>query len=123
MNEVLQEFVSSRGATIRVDREAGVIRGVKLLGLESRNGRRYLPAALAQAVALYEGAKVNVNHPKGHPLAARDYQDRLGSIRNVNSREDGLFGDFHFNPKHALAEAQLVAQSGSSFAQTLRRRG
>lgn len=107
MNEVLQEFVSSRGATIRVDREAGVIRGVKLLGLESRNGRRYLPAALAQAAVLYEGAKVNVNHPKGHPLAARDYQDRLGSIRNVNVRDDGLFGDFHFNPKHALAE-QLV---------------
>ena len=60
--------------------------------------------ALAGAVALYEGAKVNVNHPKGNPLAARDYQDRLGVVRAVVCREGlGLFGDLHFNPKHALA--------------------
>jgi len=102
--ESLQEFTSSRGIDVRVDRAAGIIRGVKLLGLASRNGRRYLPQALTAAAALYEGAKVNVNHPKGSPLAARDYQDRLGSIRNVRSAADGLFGDLHFNPKHALAE-------------------
>jgi len=104
MDELLQELVSSRGVAMRVDRERGIIRGVKLLGLVSRNGRRYLPAALRQAAALYEGAKVNVNHPKGHPLAARDYQDRLGAIRGVQARGDGLFGDLHFNPKHPLAE-------------------
>ncbi len=104
MDEHLQEFVSSRGVDVRVDRAAGIIRGVKLLGLESRNGRRYLPAALEQAAALYEGAKVNVNHPKGSPLAARDYQDRLGAIRNVRQVTGGMFGDLHFNPKHALAE-------------------
>ena len=99
MDEVLQEFVDSRGVNIRIDRAAGVIRGVKLLGFESRNGRRYLPEALAQAVGLYEGAKVNVNHPKGNPLAARDYQDRLGRIRNVAVRPgEGVFGDLHFNP-------------------------
>ena len=104
MDEILQEFVNSRGVDVRVDAQAGVIRGVKLLGLESRNGRRYLPSALGEAAALYEGVKVNVNHPKGSPLAARDYQDRLGSIRNVRAAADGLFGDLHFNPKHALAE-------------------
>ncbi|MGQ9576480.1 MAG: hypothetical protein ACUVUC_14300 [Thermoguttaceae bacterium] len=108
MSETLQEFVSSRGVAIRVDRAASVIRGVKILGLESRNGRTYLPEALAQAAALYEDARVNVNHPKGDPLAPRDYQDRIGAIRNVVFRPgEGLFGDFHFNPKHALAE-QLV---------------
>jgi hypothetical protein len=108
MDEMLQEFVSSRGVEVRVDRTASVIRGVKLLGLASRNGRSYLPEALARAAALYEGAKVNVNHPKGNPLAARDYQDRLGSIRNVKARAgEGLFGDLHFNPKHALAEQLL----------------
>lgn len=108
MDENLQEFVDSRGVEVRIDRQQSIIRGVKLLGLESRNGRRYLPAALIQAVALYEGAKVNVNHPKGHPLAARDYQDRLGVIRNASVRGGtGLFGDFHFNPKHAIAEQLL----------------
>jgi hypothetical protein len=81
---------------------------VKILGLKSRNGRSYLPAALREAAALYENAKVNVNHPKGHPAAPRDYQDRLGQIRGVELRADeGLFGDLHFNPKHGLAE-QLV---------------
>src|SRR5689334_17588787 len=72
MQENLQEYVNSAGVAMRVDREHSVLRGVKLLGIESRNGRRYLPTALAQAAALYENAKVNVNHPKGHPTAARD---------------------------------------------------
>jgi hypothetical protein len=64
-----------------------------------------LPETLAQAAPLYEGAKVNVNHPKGNPAGPRDYQDRIGTIRQVTVRPgEGLFGDFCFNPKHALAE-------------------
>ncbi|MGD0652819.1 MAG: hypothetical protein ABSA16_00610, partial [Thermoguttaceae bacterium] len=66
MTETLQEYCDSRGVRMRVDREEGVIRGVKILGLESRNRRSYLPEALAQAARLYEDAKVNVNHPKGN---------------------------------------------------------
>lgn len=105
MREMLQELVDSRGVAMRVDRGQGVIRGVKILGLQSRNGRTYLPEALAEAVPLYEGAKVNVNHPKGNPASPRDYRDRIGVIRGVTVRPgDGLFADFHFNPKHALAE-------------------
>jgi len=105
MTDMLQEFCDSRGASMRVDAQAGVIRGVKVLGLESRNGRTYLPEALAQAARLYEDAKVNVNHPKGNPAGPRDYQDRIGMIHGVAMRPGkGLFGDFHFNPKHALAE-------------------
>jgi hypothetical protein len=108
MSELLQEYVDSRSQRLRVDRAAGVIRGVKLLGLASRNGRRYREGALMEAVGLYEGAKVNINHPKGHPLSPRDYQDRLGVVRGVAFRAgEGLFGDLHFNPKHALSE-QLV---------------
>jgi hypothetical protein len=105
MTEHLHEYVDSRGVALRVDRAAGVLRGVKLIGLESLNGRRYRPEALSAAVTLYEGAKVNVNHPKEGPLAPRDYRDRLGVIRQVEFRvDDGLFGNLHFNPKHALAE-------------------
>lgn len=108
MPEMLQEYVDSRGVTVRVDRAAGVIRGVKILGLQSRNGRTYRPEALVEAAPLYENAKVNVNHPKGGPHAPRDYQDRLGVLRNVAARPgEGLFGDLHFNPKHAMAE-QLI---------------
>ena len=105
MTETLQEYVDSRGATVRVDRVQGVIRGVKILGLESRNGRSYLPQALREAVSLYEGAKVNVNHPAGHAQSPRDYRDRIGVMRHVTLHEGtGLFGDFCFNPKHPLAD-------------------
>jgi hypothetical protein len=76
--------------------------------MKSKNGRTYLPEALVEAAALYENAKVNVNHPQGHPSAPRDYRDRLGEIRDVALQPgDGLFGDLHFNPKHPVAE-QLV---------------
>jgi len=103
--QAITEYCSAHAPGARVDRAAGVIRGVKILGLTSRNGRRYLPEALRSAVALYEGAKVNLNHPRGGPLSPRDYQDRIGMIRQVEAREgEGLFADFHFNPKHALAE-------------------
>ena len=108
MTDMLREYCDSRGVAMRVDRQGGVIRGVKVLGLQSRNGRAYLPDALRQAARLYEGAKVNVNHPRGNPGGPRDYQDRIGAIRNVVVRAgEGLFADLHFNPKHALAE-QLV---------------
>lgn len=102
--EQLVEFTDSRGLTLPVDREQGVIRGVKVLGQQSKNGRSYLPEALRKAASLYEGAKVNVNHPAGAPDTPRQYQDRLGSLRNIAIREDGLYGDLHYNPKHPLAE-------------------
>lgn len=106
--ESIQEFVDSRGVEMRVERHAGVLRGVKLLGVASRNGRRYPDAALRRAAPLYEGAKVNVNHPKGDPLTPRDYQDRIGVLREVAFRAgEGLFGVLHFNPHHPLAE-QLI---------------
>jgi hypothetical protein len=87
-----------------VNLEAGIITGVKILGLASRNGRVYRRQALATAAALYEGVKVNVNHPKAGAAAPRDYQDRLGSLRNVRVEDAGLFADLHFNPHHPIAE-------------------
>lgn len=108
MKQALQEYVDSRGVVLRVDREAGVLRGVKLIGLQSQNGRRYRDSALGAAAALYEAAKVNVNHAAEGSATPRDYRDRLGAIRNVEHRPgEGLFGDLYFNPKHALAE-QLI---------------
>ena len=104
----LTEYTSNRGTALRVDREAGVIRGVKVLGLESKNGRTYVREAIARAAGLYEGAKVNVNHPRSNAPASRDYQDRLGVLKGVHAGpEGGLYADLHFNPKHTLAEQLL----------------
>lgn len=103
--ELVQEYVDSGGQALRSDPRRGVLRGVKLLGLQSRNGRRYAESALRQAIGLYEGSKVNVNHPTRDPLSPRDYRDRLGVVRNARFEAGkGLFGDLHYNPKHALAE-------------------
>lgn len=108
MKETIREFVDSRGLKIGIDRAGGLIRGVKILGTESRNGRTYLPEAICNAALLYEEAKVNVNHDQKQPSRPRDYRDRFGVIRNVSIRDgDGLFADFYFNPKHELAEQFL----------------
>lgn len=105
MTETIQEFVSSGGQTLRLDTHDSVLKGVKLLGLTSKNKRVYRESALREAISLYEGARVNVNHPQGDPLAPRDYRDRLGVVRNVVLRPgEGLFGALYFNPRHPLAE-------------------
>ena len=100
--DVLQEYADNRGVTLRVDREKGVIPGVKLLGTVSKKGRAYPKEVMAKALPLYEGMRVNVDHVD--PGQRRSLRDRIGLVKNVTLKEDGLYGDFHFNPKHALAE-------------------
>lgn len=83
---------------------SNVIRNVKLIGFESRNGRVYPPEVLSSAVHLYEGAKVNVDHPERGPMAERRIGDRIGQIKNVRYvAGSGLHGDFVFNPHHSMA--------------------
>ena len=101
----LQEFVSSRGVLLRVDREAGRIHGVKVLGRHSKNGRQYTAESLRQAAGLYEGVRVNVDHRD--PAGKRSYRDRLGRLEAIQVREEGLYADLVFNPRHALAEQLL----------------
>ena len=99
--EQVFEFVHS-SAPLSVDREAGLIRGVKILGLVSANKRRYSAEAVREAVGLYEGVKVNVNHPQkaGDP---RDARDRFGRLVNVEARADGLYGNLEYLKSHPLA--------------------
>ncbi len=95
---------SLAGVSAKVDSGAGVIRGVKLIGFESKNGRSYPPDVLRAAVTHYEGVKVNVDHPRS-PTDPRSVSDRIGVIKSARFVEGkGVYGDFHFNPKHQLAE-------------------
>lgn len=96
--------------SLRVDRTKSIIHGAKLVGLDSRNRRKYPPATLKIAAPLYEGAKINNNHPTGSPTQARDYADRLGNVikGTVAFREGaGLFADVLVNPKHPISEQLL----------------
>ena len=106
-NENVLEFFDLSSPRRNIDKENGVVSGVKILGVKSRNNRIYPIETLRDAAPLYENAKVNVNHPDGSPTESRKYQDRVGSIKNVTVQENGLYGDFHFNPKHPLAEQML----------------
>src|SRR5262245_35101259 len=56
------EFTCSP-AGLRVDRELGVIYGVKVLGRKSGNGPIYPQSVTSRALPMYEGSKVNLDHP------------------------------------------------------------
>lgn len=93
----------------RIDRERGVIRGVKLLGLRSRNKRNYdTPGVQRSAMGLLPGSTIYIDHP---PTATtnRSYRDKFGVVgQKVEYRPgEGYFGDIHYNPKHAVAEQFL----------------
>ena len=79
----------------RIDMKRGIVKNVKIIGLESRHGYSYTPKALKEAAHLYEGIRVNVDHPeRSKPGIARSYRDRFGSLRGVHFVEgDGLRGN------------------------------
>jgi hypothetical protein len=90
--------------SLTVDPDDSILRRVKILGYESVNRRRYTPQAVQQAVRLYEGVKVNIDH-SSNPHASRAYRDRFGKLENITVNEQGMFGDLRFNPEHADAKS------------------
>ena len=79
-----------------------VVPGVKVLGIESKNGRRYPLEVMKNALEKYEGAIVNIDHPAGSE--PRSYEDRFGRLTNARMESDGIYADLAYNPKHPLAE-------------------
>lgn len=82
---------------------SNTIKGVKIIGTESLNGRRYPIEVLEKCYKLYEGALVNINHKLG--AEGRDYTDRIGRVVNVRCESDGLYGDLIYNPHHRDAKS------------------
>ena len=94
---------------MRVDREAGVIYGVKCLGRESKNGRVYSDQALTDARDLYEGRDVNLDHADGE----RKMIDGFGVLRNAVLTREGVFADLHYLKSHPLADP--IAERAEKF--------
>jgi len=96
---------ASLGANpLRVDKSAGIIYGVKIIGFDSDNGRKYLPEALKSAKKLYEGIKVNIDHPEDDPAGQRSAYDRFGKLQNIRYVEGkGLYGDMVYLKSHPMA--------------------
>jgi hypothetical protein len=104
----LLEYVASTPQEI--DRDAGLIRGVKVLGFESSNGRRYTRVAVSRAKSMYEGVRVNIDHPcADDPDQQRNISDRFGRLENVRETEDGLYADLRYLREHPLAPMVLEA--------------
>jgi hypothetical protein len=97
------EYTSALAPHSRVDREAGIIRDVLILGSRSANGRTYTADAMSAAAKLYEGVSVYIDH---QPENRRSYRDKIGRLTSVTFRDGGLRGDLHINPAHPAA-AQL----------------
>ena len=95
-------------APSRIDRDSGLIEGVRILGPTSRNGRTYSARAMEQAARLYEGAPVNIDHPRGEGKD-RPVSDAFGWIRNVRQMPDGVYGDLHYLKSHP--QADVVAEA------------
>ena len=97
---------SVKSPNLKVDAEAGVIRDVKILGRESKNGRTYSQSALEEACLLYQNVKVNIDHPdRSTPGAERKFEEGFGELRNCKVCQSGVYGDLHFpksHPKTAL---------------------
>lgn len=105
MKKEFAESVTNANGDLKVNRKQGVIQNVKVLGLVSENGRRYLPEAIKSAADLYEGVRVNVDHPDGKPTDQRSAYDRFGKLENIRWVEgEGLYGDLVFLRSHPMAE-------------------
>ena len=94
----LREYSIQAPRSLKLDKEKGLIQGVKILGSTSRNGRIYTPQALSDAAGLYEGVKVYDGHD------TRKYSDCVGKVHNASVVGDSVYGDLSLKKSHALYE-------------------
>ena len=86
-------------------RRKNILENVHICGLTSKNGYRYSPDALKNAIPLYENVDVYVNHNNSKP---RPVEEKIGLAKNISFKEStGLWGDLVLNEKHPAYE-QLV---------------
>jgi hypothetical protein len=80
-------------SSVNVDVENGRLNNCKLLGWQSRNGRRYKPEAAQRAIKKYDGTQVVLDHQKRSEAGEdRSVRDIIGVIRNPRVESDGVYG-------------------------------
>lgn len=85
-----------------LDKQNQIIRGVKVLGEQSLNGRRYLPEALRRAAPHFEKAPVYVDHQmESHK--PRRMVDRIGRLVNCRYENGSIFADLEYIKSHPLS--------------------
>lgn len=119
LKPLVESYTLAR-APLKIDKDAGVIYGVKLGGLESHNthgipgvtkGTKYQPQAYKGALPLYEGLKVFPRHlaRPGQKESDRGPFDYIGVIRDArwDSASNCPRGDFHYVKSHPNAPQLL----------------
>lgn len=106
-SESVTESLSSKPAERRIDRERGIVYGVRVVGVKSRNRRVYPPVVQRDAIKIYESLPVNWDHAKIG--TDRPTKDRFGVIRNVRMEGDSTYADLHYNPFHERANEFIHA--------------
>lgn len=101
------EDIAIQASERKIDTEKGIVYDVKILGNQSKSWhKRFYPTdVIEEAIPLYEGATVNVNHPpKDKAEQTRDFNDGIGVLRGVYVLEGELYAkEFHYNTKHTSA--------------------
>lgn len=118
--EIVEGVLSSISAT-RVDRENGIIYGVRLGGLKSKNKRRYKEAAYRKAIeeGKYDNCPCNVNHvEEGSQVMAESRFGMFHNARYVTSPEPGPVADLHYLKAHPMAERVCEAAERPTLART-----
>lgn len=99
------ERVDAPFAGVRVDREKGIVFGVKLCGTTSANGRDYPPEMFRREIAKYDGVPINFNHDHD-----RRVENVGGRIKSPRIDADGTpRGDAHLLKSHPMYERVMEA--------------
>jgi hypothetical protein len=92
--ELTEQVGDWKLSDLRVDRERRLVRNVALTAVESRNGYRYSEQALREALPLYDGKPVFLDHAvnvsRPYDRSARDL---VGSIVNPRFEDGRVRGD------------------------------
>jgi len=100
MPDIIEQAIQ-QPTGLSIDREKGLIEGVKILGAKSRNGNFYTDQALNAVASLYEGVDVYDGHH------TRKYSDHVGTITAPYRKGDAVFGALQLRKHHALYEQVL----------------
>lgn len=103
MSEQLTEALMDQ-SRLKVDRKNNRINGVKILGVDSKNRRRYSDKARASQARFIEGMAVAMDHDKENPSRERKFVDQLAVIRGVTVESDGNYGYLQVFPSHPNAD-------------------
>lgn len=101
---------------VRVDREAGIIYDVLVLGRKARNGRRYTDEAMEEALSrkLYDELQVYIGPHKRKGNSKRSPNNHAGELRGLYKAADGIRArEFHVN--RATRGGQLALEIADKF--------